>query len=193
MRVSRSRSADPFFATCLDHSVAGNRQALPIYTVHQALGVSLASPIIRLIVVDFRCAMFVALALLCFTPFVKIEKSVFVQTFGFVFLYLSFAIILVYFLLKQDITIRLSNIFSRRIVQLVSKIGYCSYAIYLLHLAVNYVFKTFTRLYFDFQINPILSFSITSFVSISLGIMMTYTLESYFLKLRDKRFPSRST
>ena len=140
-----------------------------------------------------RFMLFVALALLCFTPFVKIEKSVFVQTFGFVFLYLSFAIILVYFLLKQDITIRLSNIFSRRIVQLVSKIGYCSYAIYLLHLAVNYVFKTITRLYFDFQINPILSFSITSFVSISLGIMMTYTLESYFLKLRDKRFPSRST
>jgi len=135
----------------------------------------------------------IALALVSFTPFVKIENSVFVQTLGFVFLYLSFAIILVYFLLKQDITTRLSNIFSRRIVQLVSKIGYCSYAIYLLHLAVNYVFKTITRLYFDFQINPILSFSITSFVSISLGIIMTYTLESYFLKLRDKRFPSRST
>lgn len=140
-----------------------------------------------------RFVLFVALALLFFTPFVKIENSVFVQTFGFVFLYLSFALILVYFLLKQDITTRLYNVFSRRIVQLVSKIGYCAYAIYLLHLAVNYVFKTITHLYFDSQIHPILSFSITSFISISLGIIMTYTLESYFLQLRDKRFPSRST
>jgi len=134
----------------------------------------------------------IALALVSFTPFVKMENSVFVQTFGFLFLYLSFAIVLLYFLLKEDIVPKLHSIFSKPIVTLVTKIGYSAYSIYLIHLAVNYIFKTIMSLYFEWPINPIVGFTITSCVSICLGILLTYTVEAYFLRLRDQRFPSRS-
>ena len=134
----------------------------------------------------------IALALVSFTPYVKMENSVFVQTFGFLFLYLSFAIVLLYFLLKEDIVPKLHSVFSKPIVALVNKIGYSAYSIYLIHLAVNYIFKTIMSLYFEWPINPIVGFTITSCVSICLGILLTYTVEAYFLRLRDQRFPSRS-
>lgn len=139
-----------------------------------------------------RVLMYTAIGLLLFTPVVKIENSVFVQTIGFVFLYVSFAIILLYFLLRKDIVTRLQAVFSKPLFALIAKIGYCSYSIYIVHLGVNYIFKSIVRLYLDGPINPLIGFSVTTVLSVALGILMTYTVEAYFLNSRDKRFPSRS-
>ena len=129
--------------------------------------------------------------LLSFTPFIKIEHSLFIQTLGFVFLYIAFAIILVFFLLKEGIVSQLNATFTKPVVNLVSKIGYCSYSIYVIHTAVNYIFRTGITIYLGINVHPIIIFFSTSIVSVILGIMMTNTIEAYFLKLRDKRFPSR--
>lgn len=129
--------------------------------------------------------------LLSFTPFITIEHSVFIQTLGFVFLYIAFAIILVYFLLKEGIVSQLNATFTKPVVNLVSKIGYCSYSIYVIHTAVNYVFRTGLTIYLGINVHPVIMFFSTSMVSVILGIIMTNSIEAYFLKVRDKRFPSR--
>lgn len=129
--------------------------------------------------------------LLSFTPFIKIEHSLFIQTFGFVFLYLAFAVILVYFLLKEEIVSVLNSTFTKPVVDLISKIGYCSYAVYVIHTAVNYCFKIITKFYFGWEIHPVVGFFATSTLSVLLGILITNKIEAYFLKMRDKRFPSR--
>ncbi|MEY2629300.1 MAG: hypothetical protein RLZZ469_195, partial [Bacteroidota bacterium] len=105
-----------------------------------------------------------SLCLLLFTPFVKIEHSVFIQTFGFVFLYIAFAVILVYFLLKEGIVSQLNATFTKAVVDLVSKIGYCSYSIYVIHTAVNYIFRTGITIYLGINVPPIIIFFSTSIV-----------------------------
>ncbi len=139
-----------------------------------------------------RLLLLLSLVLLLFTPFITIENSLFGQTIGFTFLYLSFAIILVYFLLKDDIVSVLNSTFSKPVVFLVSKIGYCSYSIYVIHAGVNYVFNVVTKFFLELEVNSGISFLTTTAISVGLGIIMTDKIETYFLKLRDKRFPSRS-
>jgi peptidoglycan/LPS O-acetylase OafA/YrhL len=131
---------------------------------------------------------------LIWTPFIEPVSSIFVKTFGFSALYISFGIVLTTFLLKKNINNLLNRIFSERIVNIVSKIGYCSYSIYIIHTfclkyslqPFHYIFsilKLNSNLYVDFLI------SLTS--SIIAGIVMTFKIEKYFLRIRDKYYPSR--
>jgi peptidoglycan/LPS O-acetylase OafA/YrhL len=85
----------------------------------------------------------------------------------------------------------LNSTFTKPVVDLISKIGYCSYAVYVIHTAVNYCFKIITKFYFGWEIHPVVGFFATSILSVLLGIFITNKIEAYFLKMRDKRFPSR--
>jgi peptidoglycan/LPS O-acetylase OafA/YrhL len=123
--------------------------------------------------------------LLAFTPFFEPFSSFFVKTIGFSMLYISFGILLLYFLLDEKINLKLNLIFSPRIVTIISKIGYCSYSIYIIH---TFIYKTmavngFSNNYFNFAA----SFSL----SILCGILMTYLVEKNFLKIREKYYPNR--
>lgn len=123
------------------------------------------------------------------TPLVDPTTSFFAKTFGFSFLYFSFGILLVAFLFTSDINNKLNRIFSTTIVNFVSKMGYCSYSIYIIHSFVNiqvYAIYSISNYY-----NHYLNFLFTSALSIIFGMFMTFKIENYFLGIRDKHYPNR--
>ncbi len=127
---------------------------------------------------------------LSWTPFISIESSFFMNTIGFSFLYISFGIVLTCFILIKDMNQRLNKVFSRPVVDIVSRIGYCSYSIYIVHVLVNSVVENI-RASYNLYNNQYLHFIITFIFSVISGMIMTYYIESYFLKMRDKYYPSR--
>ena len=133
----------------------------------------------------------IAFLLLSFTPFIDFEESFFVRTFGMTFLYISFGIFLVYFLIDNNVNSKLNIIFSERGVNVVSKIGFSSYSIYIIHGFANFFFSVLSVYVLKFQINPILLFFMTSTTSVLSGMFMTHYIEEHFLKIRDKYYPSR--
>jgi peptidoglycan/LPS O-acetylase OafA/YrhL len=135
--------------------------------------------------------LFVALLGLSWTPFIEPVPSLFVKRFGFTILYISFGIILLFFALTDDINKKLNSIFTPLAVDVVSKIGFCSYSIYIIHTIVN-ICNSEVLLRFNIPYNRYLTFLITSLISIMLGMIITYKVESYFLKVRNKYFPSRT-
>lgn len=127
---------------------------------------------------------------LIWTPFIDPLPSFFVRTIGFSLLYISFGILLIIFLFKSNINQFLNRIFSTKLVNVISKIGYCSYSIYIIH--------TFFIIWYEFIIkhwnlysNKYMFFLIASTLSVITGMIMTYKVEKYFLSVRDKYFPSR--
>lgn len=132
----------------------------------------------------------IAFAGLAWTPFIDPIPSFFVKTIGFTLLYISFGITLVYFILNDSINSHLNSLFTVSVVGIISKVGYCSYSIYIIHTFVNslsaklYVkSSTYYNHYFDFFASTL--------ISILLGMLMTYKIESYFLRIRNKYIPSR--
>lgn len=114
------------------------------------------------------------------------NESFFVKTIGFSLLYVSFSIILSYFLLNENINLRLDKVFGKRIVNIVSGIGLWSYSIYIIHTFVN---DTLDK--FKIQ-NFYLLFVLSCAGSIFIGFLMTRFLERYFLQFRNRYFPGRA-
>ena len=135
--------------------------------------------------------MILSFALLSFTPFVDFEDSFFVRTFGFTLLYISFAILLIYFLINDSINKLLETLFSKKGVDIISKIGLSSYSIYIIHGFVNFIFALLNNFFLHNVLNQTLLFFITSATSIISGILMTLYVEKYFLNSREKYFPNR--
>ncbi len=126
---------------------------------------------------------FICFCGLLWTPFIDPVPSFFVKTFGFSILYISFGFLLIIFLLKNNINLILNKLFTMNIVNMVSKIGYCSYSIYIIHtFCISHYYSIGNR-YFDFII--------ASISSIVIGMFMTMKIEKYFLSIRDKYYPSR--
>jgi peptidoglycan/LPS O-acetylase OafA/YrhL len=133
----------------------------------------------------------IAILCLSWTPFIDSISSFFVKTIGFTMLYIAFGVLLLTFLLLDDINVKLNRIFSKVVVSAVSKIGYCSFSIYIIHSFVNKMAENLETSYPLLQ-NGYFSFISTSLISVITGTIMTYTIESFFLKIRDKYYPSRS-
>lgn len=129
----------------------------------------------------------IALMGLIWTPFIDPGPSFFVKTLGFTFVFISFGVLLISFLLKRDINLTLNKLFTSPIATVISKIGFCSYSIYIIHTYVG----GFCSSHFNFYSNPYLFFLLASTLSILIGMLMTYTIEKYFLRLRNKYYPSR--
>ncbi|WP_310557736.1 acyltransferase [Flavobacterium sp.] len=123
---------------------------------------------------------------LLFTPFIEPITSFFVKTVGFTMLYIAFGILLLHFLLDSQINTKINRFFSTTIVSFVSKIGFCSYSIYIIHSFVHYLVR-----FLNIE-NRYLSFLLVFGISIGAGFIMTYKVEKYFLNYRDTYFPSRS-
>lgn len=130
-----------------------------------------------------------AFLFLAWTPFVNPVPSFFVKTIGFTLLYISFSIILAYFIINPKINDHLNSVFNEKIVNFISKIGYCSYSIYIIHSLVNLYGISFLDP--SIKNNHYFAFISTSFISISLGFLMTYHIENYFLKIRNRLVPNR--
>lgn len=124
--------------------------------------------------------------LLGFTPFIEPLHSFFAMTIGFTMVYLAFGIILIHFLLYKNVNQQINGLFSKYLVDFVSRIGFCSYSIYVIHSLVIY---SVDFLHLE---NQYVSFIIVFLLSVFGGFFMTYTIENYFLKIRNKYYPSRT-
>lgn len=122
---------------------------------------------------------------LSFTPFIEPITSFFVKTIGFTLLYTAFGILLIHFLVDGQINVRINQIFSTVVVNFISKIGFCSYSIYVIHSFVIYLVRLLAIE------NHYLTFLLVFVITICCGFLMTYKTEKYFLSYRDKYFPSR--
>ncbi|GAA4397891.1 hypothetical protein GCM10023187_07810 [Nibrella viscosa] len=130
---------------------------------------------------------------LLWTPFIEPLPSFFAKTIGFTLLYMSFGSILTFFLMEKNINTLLDKIFTQKIVNMVSLIGYCSYSIYIIHTFAIYLS---TKVFINFQLyeanfSAYLFFVTAASLSILAGILMTYRVEKYFLQIRNKYYPSR--
>jgi peptidoglycan/LPS O-acetylase OafA/YrhL len=130
--------------------------------------------------------MLLSILFLLFTPFIEPLESFFVNTIGFTMLYIAFGIILIYFLINQNCNKQLDRIFSSKVVSFVSKIGYCSYSIYVIHSLVIYCVS------FLAISNHYIVFFIVFILSIFSGFIMTDVVEKFFLNYRNRYYPSRT-
>lgn len=122
------------------------------------------------------------------TPFVSLFHAN-VVTFGFSVLYFSFGALLILFLVKQNIADTLKSIFSAPVVSIISKIGYASFSIYVIHtLVITLLHYLFAYVHLD---NKFLFFVVASTASVIVGVFMTSYIEAYFLKMRNKMYPNR--
>jgi peptidoglycan/LPS O-acetylase OafA/YrhL len=128
---------------------------------------------------------------ICWTPFIDPEYSFWVRTVGFTLVYISCGILLLNFILGKNINQTLDKYLSRPLVTLFSKIGYCSYSIYIIHTLVIHVVNEI-QIRGHISRNRFLTFFLESTASILCGMLMTYFIERYFLDLRDKHFPNRA-
>lgn len=132
----------------------------------------------------------IAIAGLSWTPFIEPETNFFGKTTGYTLVYIAFGIILMLFLLSDNINDQLNRVLSKPVVSVVSKIGFSSYSIYVIHsLVISYVnvYARKLNLYDQFA----LKFIVVSTISVIAGLAITYTIEKYFLTIRDRHFPRR--
>ena len=122
---------------------------------------------------------------LSFTPYVDSITSVFVKTIGYSLIYIAFSILFCYFILTKNINSILDKLFSKYLVNFISKIGFCSYSIYIIHVFVIFMVKLlgYKNIYVNFTLVLIISFV--------LGYFMTFYIEKLFLNLREKYYPNK--
>ena len=128
---------------------------------------------------------------LTWTPFLDPLSSYFLRTFGFTLLYFSFGILLLSFVLDPVINQKLNKVFTSVVVNTVRKIGYSSYSLYIIH---SFVISMLSSSIFSFLgiTNRYVFFVVTATTCVLLGMLITFTVEKYFLKLRDKYYPRRT-
>lgn len=127
----------------------------------------------------------ITFACISFTPFLDPLKSVFERTFGFTLIAIGFGSLLTYFLYTADIYAKLVRLFGNTITKAMVSIGTYSYAIYLVHTLVNTVLRNMK------VSNPYAFFALGTIISIFLGMLLTKTIEAYFLKQRARWFPQK--
>lgn len=127
------------------------------------------------------------------SPFFFIDnKDPFTVTFGFTMLYISFGVILLLTIEGYFSTGMLVSGPGNFAGGILSAIGRSSYNIYLWHVPVNdWVMKPLDSRY---QIDSILAFVLYVLISFSVGSVLTWTIETYFLRLRERfSFSVRNT
>jgi peptidoglycan/LPS O-acetylase OafA/YrhL len=126
---------------------------------------------------------------LVWTPFVPYH-SLFIYRYGFTLTDISFGILLTMFLLEERINVHLNTLFSTSVVNSISKIGFCSYSIYVAHTLL----LGLPKLLYE-KLHIIVPYYIDSLsqvlLSVLVGMLLTYFVENYFLLLRNKYYPSR--
>ena len=138
-----------------------------------------------------RLLMIMALCAISWTPFAgEHHYWFFAKTIGFTLLYFAFSVLFSTIILTPTINAKLDNMFSKRIVNIISNIGRCSYSIYVIHF---FVIQRIEDVFVSngLSTNSVIIVLLNFTCSIFIGILMTEKVERFFLKVRDKYFPSR--
>lgn len=140
----------------------------------------------------YRTYLFImALIGLSWVPFLDPWDSVFLRTIGYTLVYISFGILLLTFLLTKDINQKIDRLFTAAGVNIMSKIGFCSYSIYVIHAFVNTSLE-YVLLSLQLNLHHYILFPLSAGISVAAGMLMTFKIEHYFLRIRDKYYPHRA-
>ncbi len=129
------------------------------------------------------------LVLISFSPFIEPEPSFFIKTIGFTFLYIAFGLLLALILTTENAENKICRVVTKPLFEAIRKIGFYSYSIYIIHLAIAMLVKS---LEYEVDLNTPLYFIIYFCGSILAGILLSKLIELPFLDLRDKYFPKRT-
>lgn len=138
----------------------------------------------------YKAGLTLAAVLFLLPLFLFDRMSVFINSIGFTFFYLSFGIILALFL-STNITRFFQGTIPEGILKMVGTIGYYSYSIYLWHMFVSSFFISFITNSIVGRVLPTnIAFSVYFGVSIVTGIVFAKLVELPALKIREKFFPA---
>lgn len=127
-----------------------------------------------------------ALSALLLSPVMVLsEEHSYNNTIGVTFIYTGFGIILSLFITDVHINKKLNHLFGRRLINMISFTGYCSYAIYLFHFPLR-------KYVLALELPTPANFPAYFFGSIVFGIFLSKTVEHRILKLKDKWYPKRT-
>lgn len=133
------------------------------------------------------------LLLISFSPFMDSsteQNTRYINTFGFVQLYVAFNLLLIYFLFTPEIAKRIERTFGNFIVRSIAAVGVYSYSIYIFHMfVIDYLIEPIKQ---QITLPQSLSFIIYFSLSIVAGIYSSKWLEIPVLRLRDTYFKSNS-
>ncbi len=119
------------------------------------------------------------------------EKTMFMTSIGFTFVYLGAAAALLYMVLEKNAAQNIQKYIGSTAFNTVSHIGFYSYSIYLWHIFIkNYVVEN-ALYYTKTTIPKPVEFVIYFVLSLGFGIFMAKIIEMPFLKLREKYFKKR--
>lgn len=130
-------------------------------------------------------APFCIIALLSFTPFLDPDTSYFPLTVGFTLIYLAFGVLLVWVLFS------IRHFPMNAVTKAVGGIGQWSYSIYLSHVFILAWLLKLPFMASLFDQHHLLRFGVYFSLSVGTGALISLTWERYFLRLRDRSFPSR--
>ena len=128
-------------------------------------------------------------SMICIVPaFVLKVNTWFMSTIGLSLLYLGFGLIFVVLLIEPKTNFYLDKYLGKFITDMVAKVGFYSYGIYLFHMFVRrYGLSWMHDLGFNF--NYRIEFAIYFILSILFGVILSLVIEKPFLVLRDKIVP----
>lgn len=128
---------------------------------------------------------------LIWTPFVPVVKNQIAFSLGISLAYSAVVIVLLNFLFRENFYDNFSKTISEPVAKLISKIGVYSFPSYIFHIMVNNLYYNITKENSFFQQN-LVAYICTSTISLTLGYIISIYIDEYFIKLRDKYYPSRS-
>jgi len=119
------------------------------------------------------------------------RQGVFISTVGYSFLYIGFGALLLYFVTGNGMQEKLEKTFSTPVVKMISYVGIYSYSIYIWHVFVREYFISKMSAHWGLSKN--MEFSIYLVTSLLVGIVLSKYIEMYFIKIRDRFFPSAAS
>ncbi len=126
------------------------------------------------------------------TPFVFKIDTFFMNTFGLTMLYLGFGVIMSIMMINVNIDKTLNRYFGKWPVDVISRVGFYSYSIYLWHMIILKYVLVLMKNIIPFIIPDQIIFLVYFFSSIFFAMGISKLIELKFLSYRDKHFPSRA-
>ena len=134
--------------------------------------------------------LFVVLALS--TPFIFDCRTVMMNTIGLTVLYLGFGVLLMLCLINPNTNATLDKFLTKRVVDLITRIGFYSYSIYVWHMFVQRFAMRIIHKLLPFELHFRIEFVIYFVLSVIVGSYLSKWIEMPTLAIRDKYFPRRS-
>jgi len=126
------------------------------------------------------------------SPFVFNIETFFMNTMGLTLLYLGFGTILSVMVVDPGSVDLLDKFLGKITVNVISRIGFYSYSIYLWHIIILFYLTVLVKNLFSVEPPQYIMFIVYFFSSIFIAIGASKSIEQKFLKLRDRKYPSRS-